>query len=146
MTLVAAPLGRGSVCSSKDGVSAELTSTLASHADVASHCERGMGERSPRGPGRSVCGWTGVLPGAYVPMRPKICLNSSASWADAKTRCSVWQLTQLVMLALRLSGPGALISHSALESWFAKFFVLTSLMSALAPTPAISTAVGPSRL
>src|ERR1700724_565095 len=37
-------------------------STLASHADIASHWDGGIGERSPRGPGRRDCGRGGVEP------------------------------------------------------------------------------------
>jgi len=46
-----------------DRVVSALRKALDQKMATAVHCEAGMGERSPRGPGSSGCGWAGVLPG-----------------------------------------------------------------------------------
>src|SRR6202023_3018657 len=57
-------------------------------------------------------------------MRRKICLNSAASWVEAKMRWTVWHSTQLIRLPLTFSGPGALSINSALVGWAARFLVV----------------------
>ena len=70
-------------------------------------------------------------------MRLNTSWNSSGVCAEVNTRCSVWQPTQLVRNSFCLSVPGALISHSAFESWPMMLRALASLRSALAALPAV---------
>ena len=65
-------------------------------------------------------------------MRVITCVHSSALCVERAMRSSVWQPTQLSSGAFSSSVPGMLISHSALVSWPARFFVFFSLMSAVA--------------
>src|SRR5687767_3399157 len=124
ITRVAFPFGRGNVFSSYDQVGALLRLIDARYAACSSGTCPPPGRKYSR-----LMGLESLLPDLHVRKRGITFCHCSAVYLDRTIGWSVWQVMHSENASFCRSVPGQLASHSALESWAARFCVLRSARS-----------------